>query len=119
MLASEPMCFPEWYRQGLPPPTGQLAATVLTTAFPPEQAFLDGAPIQEDPSRKVPGAQSQHQGSQVDAYPIDLCPVALAPSLDLEAMSAGGKVPGGYGHIIGIEFLEGHSEHYGMEKTGH
>lgn len=63
VLASEPMCFPEQYRQGLPPPTGQLAATVLTTAFPPEQTLLDGAPIQEDPCREVQGAQSLHQGT--------------------------------------------------------
>lgn len=54
------------------------------------------------------------------AYPIALCPVPLAPApLALEAMFTGGKAPSGYGHIVGIEFLEGHSEHYGMERTGH
>lgn len=69
VLANEPMCFPEGYRQGLPLPTGQLAAMVLTTAFPPKQDLLDGAPIQEEPLREVPGAQSQHQDSQVACLP--------------------------------------------------
>lgn len=92
---------------------------VLTTAFPPEQTLLDGAPIQENPCREVQGAQSLHQGSPGHVCPIDLCPVPLAPSLALEAMFTVSKMPSGYGHIVGIEFLEGHSEHHGMERTGH
>lgn len=63
--------------------------------------------------RASPRVSKQH------AYPIDLCPVPLAPSLALEAMYEGSKVPGGYGHIVEIEFLKGHSEHYGIERTGH
>lgn len=88
VLDSELMCFPEWCRQGLPPPTGQLAAVVLTTAFPPEQAVLDGVPIQEVPSREVPGAQSQHQGDRVTCLPH--CP--LPCTLDTTTPGLGSHV---------------------------
>lgn len=63
------MRFPEQCIQGLSLPSGHLAAMVLTPAFPPEKTPLDGAPIQEDSSREVPGAQSQHQGSLVACLP--------------------------------------------------
>lgn len=47
---------------------------VLTTASPPPgQALLNGAPLQEDPSREVPAAHSQHQ----DSYPVPLAPTIL------------------------------------------